>query len=267
MNDLKKNNKNFFNENGFDIIRGKLTENVAQIKKDVIEYLNYFGKKHGITDGNDTNYDDLVKKIMVPGTKLRTFIYDSTPFIESIQKLNHHPYLREYLKSVGYRNPVCVDMSNIRFDIAKENEKKFLRGIHQDVRSIRSKKTVTIWVPITKVDKDHGTVVMYPKTHQYGLIKHIYNPNLLIEEKDLPENYDLLEKKKYVVEAEPGDIVVFDCFALHRSETAKIDKVRSVIQITYTDISEVDVEDGFFFLNSNYDAFAKKDKSLKSTLS
>ena len=157
-------------------------------------------------------------------------------------------------------------MSNIRFDMKNKKELKFLRGIHQDIRSIRSKKTVTIWIPITKVDKKHGTVVMYPKTQNLGLLKHIYKPNLLIENKDLPININKLEKNKFVINANPGDIIVFNCFTLHRSEKAKIDKVRSVIQLTYTDISEVDMTNNLFFLNSEFDAFAKKDRSLNSTL-
>ena len=41
---------------------------------------------------------------------------------------------------------------------------------------------------IIKVDQDHGTVVMYPKTQNFGLIKHVYKPNLLIEENNLPKN-------------------------------------------------------------------------------
>ena len=47
---------------------------------------------------------------------------------------------------------------------------------------------------------------------------------------------------------------------------SKIDKVRSVIQSPYTDISEVDMTNNLFFLNSEFDAFAKKDRSLNSTL-
>ena len=47
------------------------------------------------------DYDDLVKKIMIPGTKLRTFIYDSAPFLTSIQKLNHHSYIILFLKKTA----------------------------------------------------------------------------------------------------------------------------------------------------------------------
>jgi len=262
----KTNTSKFFNENGFVIIRNKFKKEVKNIKSEIIDYLNFFGKKNKLTSGQDTDYDYLVKKIMIPGTKLRTFIYDSAPFLESIQKLNHHPHIKKILKEFGYKKPVCVDMSNIRFDIKKKNELKFLRGIHQDIRSIRSKKTVTIWIPVTKVNKKYGTVVMYPKTQNFGLIKHKYKPNLLIENKNLPIKINRMEKTKYVVNANPGDIVIFNCFTLHRSEKAKVDKVRSVIQITYTDISEVDVRNNLFFLNSEFDAFAKKDKSLNSTL-
>tara|TARA_B110000027_G_C16118527_1_gene301490 strand:+ start:694 stop:1494 length:801 start_codon:yes stop_codon:yes gene_type:complete len=261
-----QNSSSFFNENGFAIIKGKFFEEVKDIKLEIIDYLNFFGKKNNLTSGKDLDYDYLVRKIMIPGTKLRTFLYDSAPFLESIQKLNHHSYIKEFLKDFGYKKPVCVDMSNIRFDIKDKNEIKFLRGIHQDVRSIRSKKTVTIWIPVTKVDQDHGTVVMYPKTQNFGLIKHVYKPNLLIEENNLPKNINELENNKFIIDANPGDLVVFNCFTLHRSEQARVDKVRSVIQITYTDINEVNMEDNLFFLNSEFDAFAQKDKSLQSTL-
>ena len=45
--------------------------------------------------------------------------------------------------------------------------KKFL----EDTRDIKYKikKTVTLWMPITKVDESHGSVILYPKTLKYGL--------------------------------------------------------------------------------------------------
>ena len=116
----KQNTSSFFNENGFAIIKNKFSKEVKDIKLEVIDHLNFFGKKNNLTSGKDKNYDDLVKKIMIPGTKLRTFIYDSAPFLTSIQKLNHHSYIKKFLKEFGYKKPVCVDMSNIRFDMKKK---------------------------------------------------------------------------------------------------------------------------------------------------
>ena len=102
----KQNTSEFFNKkNGFAIIKNKFSKEVKDIKLEVIDYLNFFGKKNNLTTGKDKNYDYLVKKIMVPGTKLRTFIYDSAPFLTSIQKLNHHPYIKKnFLKNLGIKN-------------------------------------------------------------------------------------------------------------------------------------------------------------------
>ena len=117
-----QNSSAFFNINGFAIIKDKFFQEVKDIKVEIIDYLNFFGKKNNLTSGKDNDYDYLVRNIMIPGTKLRTFIYDSAPFLQSIQKLNHHPYIKEFLKDFGYKKPVCVDMSNIRFDINDKNE-------------------------------------------------------------------------------------------------------------------------------------------------
>ena len=120
-------------------------------------------------------------------------------------------------------------------------------------------------MPITKVDSTHGSVVLYPRTHKYGLFKHVYDPNLLIQDEDLPEKFEELEKRKIILDAEPGDIAIIDCFNCHSSKESEVDKVRSVILTTYTDIYEVDLKD-LFFLERDYEAFSKKDKTLNSTL-
>ena len=40
-----QNSSSFFNENGFAIIKGKFFEEVKDIKLEIIDYLNFFGKK------------------------------------------------------------------------------------------------------------------------------------------------------------------------------------------------------------------------------
>lgn len=269
MSSNRTDTAEFFNKQGFALVRNFFLKEVTEIKNEIIDYLNFFGKKHNLINERIDDYDQLVKKIMIPGTKLRTFIYDSIMLRPSIQKINHSTKLKQILKDFGYSNPTSVDMGNVRFDIKSKTESRFLRGIHQDVRSIHSKKTVTIWLPITEVNNQRGTVVMYPETHNSGLYKHIYKPNLLIEHDNLPKSLDELEKNKFLIEANPGDVAIFNCFCLHRSEESKIDTVRSVIQFTITDIAAVDVDDGFFFLKNEYEAFARKpeQKDLNSTLS
>ena len=263
---MKPNSKKFFDTNGFAIIRGEFVKEINEIQKELLEYLNFHAKKNGLIDKKVSNYDLLVKKLMKPKTKLRTFIYDSVPLLPTVQALNHNPKLKKILKSLGYKIPISSDIANIRFDIRKKNEVKFLRGVHQDVRSIKSKKTVTIWIPLTKVDYQNGTVAMYPKTQNKGLYKHSYNPNLLVPEKYLPRSFDKMERNKFIIDANPGDVAIFNCFTLHRSEVSKVDRIRSCVQLTYTDLSELNHKDGLFFLSKDFKAFARKDKSLNSTL-
>ena len=255
--------KDFYKEHGLSIIRKALIKETESVMKEVLNFLVFYGKKNNLING-DEKYDDLVRKIMVPQTKLRTFIYDSVPLLNSIQDLKHNPLLRKHLKTLGFKNPVAVDMGNVRFDIKKESEKKFLRGVHQDIRSIKTKKTITMWIPLTEVNQKRGTVVIYPGTHRdTALYEHIYDPNLVIPNDKLPKSLEDLEKEKYIINAKPGDICLFDCFVLHRSQPAEIDCVRSVLQFTYTDIDEFNEKDNLFFLSSEFQAFARKEESLK----
>ena len=41
----KQNTSEFFNKNGFAIIKNKFSKEVKDIKLEVIDYLNFFGKK------------------------------------------------------------------------------------------------------------------------------------------------------------------------------------------------------------------------------
>ena len=75
-----ENTKKFYDINGFNLIRNVFSEKVKNIKEEIKDFLKYYGKKNNLINGNE-NYDDLVKKILKPGTKLRTFVYDSVYLI------------------------------------------------------------------------------------------------------------------------------------------------------------------------------------------
>ena len=199
--------KNFYNKHGFNLLKNIYVKEIKKIKEEIHNYLIYFGKRNKLINGNE-NYDDLVQKIMIPGSKLRTFIYDSVPLLNSIQDLKRNNYIRKHLHKLGFKNPVAFDMGTVRFDINKKEETKFLRGIHQDIRSIKTKKTVTVWIPLVEVNNINGTVVIYPGTQNYGLLNHIYDPNLLIPEDQLPKKIKYLDNDG-ISSVKQNDIIVY----------------------------------------------------------
>ena len=42
---MKSNNKKFFDTNGFAIIQGKFINEINEVKKEVLDYLNFHAKK------------------------------------------------------------------------------------------------------------------------------------------------------------------------------------------------------------------------------
>ena len=101
--------------------------------------------------------------------------------------------------------PLSTDFPSVRVDIA--DEKKFLRGPHQDVGSVISKNCATIWIPLTEVNDRRGTVALYKNTHKQKLRKQIFisRENLINNEVSL-QGVNL--KSRIVIDAKPGDLII-----------------------------------------------------------
>ena len=241
-----KNNKiaNQYNKHGFIILNRLI--NPSLIKKVLIEFYEFIKdqtKKEGLRIDDDI--DQMIINIMKPETKLRSFVYDTIRYNWNLQNIIYSKDFSHILQMIGFRQPMALEHSTIRIDIP--NETKFITPPHQDIRSVRSKKCVTIWFPLRECNEKSGTMAVYSKSHKVGLrgYKFLGTQNA-IPEKD---QHTLKEYERIVIKAKPGDVVFMNSFLIHESVPSNNLPIKLNGQIIINDAMEIKYLDKFYRMN------------------
>ena len=102
--------------------------------------------------------------------------------------------------------------------------------------------TVTTWVPLVPVKENSYTLEIFPKSHLLGFCESKETQNI---HEILPEVYNHLNYVK--VQMEPGDILVFSVFLIHKSElVASPEAFRMAYSMRYENASDAN------FIKRNY---------------
>jgi ectoine hydroxylase-related dioxygenase (phytanoyl-CoA dioxygenase family) len=226
-----------YDEQGFVVARGLLDPSLVDNCLDELRaFLADQAAKMGRTSSDDL--DALIRSVMVPGTPERSFIYDNARCLASVRHLEARPEIQETLHELGLELPICFEIPSIRFDFPEESE--FLTKAHQDVRSIRSSRCITIWTPLRRADAEHGTVSVYPGTHRLGLVDFAVGA-----EENVKVGDDYLAADPVPVEAGPGDVVFMNSFVIHESHPNSSDKIKLNVQAFYNDALGMTMGDEF----------------------
>ena len=238
---LTKKHVEEYNNNGFIIIREFIKYNECDIL--LTELNNYMadqGVKFGWLKNEDCTLKETILNTMRIGTPERTFIYDLMRYLPMVGSLINSSVIVKLLKELGLSKPICMEVPSIRFDI--KGEEKFLTKPHQDIRSIRSKKCVTVWLPITKCDKHYGSLGVYPRTHTGGIIPYD------IKEGHMEINTKYLNNE-IIVDVMPGDLVLMNSMTVHKSVQNHSEEIKINLQAFYNDLTELHYKDDYFNLN------------------
>lgn len=105
------------------------------------------------------------------------------------------------------------------------------------------------WVAVTKSTAENGAILLSPGSNRLGLMSHKSNGKHLY--------YDGEVSKSVMVEAEPGDVIIFSSFTLHatRPNTTK-DETRWAYVIEYMSLDHYDHQ-----VTSPYFVVARNGKS------
>jgi len=143
-------------------------------------------------------------------------------------------------KELGLKSPAVMHSFNLRMDYPGDNE--YLFHWHQDsTYLLGSENAVTYWLPLTCVSRALGSIAIIPGSHKRGLypfnISESYGGNGSLSPKDINLKDVPTSEDIYVVEAEPGDLVVFSQLLLHSSFPGNREDIRWTIQIRHSDYS------------------------------
>lgn len=227
-----------FNEEGFHVSRGLLApEVIKQCWNEIETIFRDQGEKMGLLPGTVGRNDDLILSVMRPDTRERSFVYEFVRHIPAVRGIQTSPVIYELLKDLGLKMPICFQIPTLRFDLPGET--RFLTKPHQDVRSIRSARCITIWFPLTPVNDRDGSIAVYPGTHKLGLLKNT------IEEKHVKVLIDELPEKASIVDAKPGDVVFMNSLCVHYSHPGSSQSVKVNGQFMYNDALLVKMDDEY----------------------
>ena len=144
------------------------------------------------------------------------------------------------------------------------SEPDFLFHWHQDITYLLgSKNSVTYWVPLTPVDEFQGSIEIIEGSHKQGLLPfHYTGEGPPPARKPMSPSDIRLDSSPTdaptLIEADPGDIIVFSQFLLHRSTANHSDQVRWVSQVRHSDFAEVDFRNAGFPFGDSENIFENR---------
>lgn len=228
-------NKKKFKKEGFFVQKKIISKKDVKMFFDEIEELIKIYHKKNFYDLYKNNSD-------------RTQIYKKLQNLKSVRHIVHKVCLKfdkhKVYEKLNFKVPVITN----GLIVSIPQEEKNLNPLHQDIYNFTSFNFLKIWLPLTKVDKARGSMMVYKCSNKLGFIKPKY--------KSKKSTYPEIEKKftigfkELVFDLDPGDCVIFDPLILHKSVKNNSEKTRFNIGI--------DIQD--FFINGKQSVINKMQK-------
>ena len=250
INEYQK--KEFFN-NGFLVLRNcnEIISLIDNLKNNMLELGNRFMKDYSV--------EGSAKEIKKLSKINRKAFYIGLRYLPSITQLACSEILLSISRQLNIEQPAVMHSYNLRMDMP--NEPEFMFHWHQDITYLLgSRNSITYWIPLTKVNAYHGSIEIISKSHMEGLFPYFYTgvgvpPSF---KPMSPSDIKLIEEPMNhteLIEAEPGDVVVFSQFLLHRSTPNSSEQTRWAAQVRHSDLAELEFREAGFPLGDYTNIF------------
>lgn len=244
---LQKEQVDFYDENGFIIIKNLVShEKLNQVNDLIAHIIKLEANKNNILTSNS---NELLHKIMTKlkeNTASSSWIYQTVNCSNIFKKFIYNIGLDEIAKqllhldsvqSLGTVNPV------VRMDVP--HDKKNVRDWHQDSHYFLDNKnasdSLVVWLPFDDVEEKNGAVLVCPKSHREGRLGSSYVEGKIGKSEQYVTDPKKVEKyEQIVVNCKKGDAIFFNMDLIHKSGFNSSDKVRYIAQIRYTSLNKPD---------------------------
>lgn len=210
--------KSFFNK---DIILNlkKSSEAIFQIQFDKFGYIGEF-KDNMIQLFNE--HEEIFKNC---GKLIQTGLI-------SLYQLSSDEKLILQIKELGISFPNMCTRPVLFFNhpkLAKE-EVYYKTPKHQDWSSMEaSMNSVVVWIPLIDVNKENGSIIIYPNSHKHGVLPFTTEGGFAKVE---------YEGEYIQPEMNIGDIAIFSTLLVHKSGDILDNSIRWSCHFRYTDMLE-----------------------------
>ncbi len=138
------------------------------------------------------------------------------------------------IKSLGLSFPNLCTRPVLFFNHPKLAKEEFYYKTppHQDWPSMESSlDSLVLWVPLVDVNKENGSILIWPKTHKNGVLPF----------KSIGGFASVNVDGEYIQpELEIGDIAIFSTFLIHSSGEITDDTIRWSCHFRYTNMNDTD---------------------------
>lgn len=216
-----------FETNGYKIIKSKQILLIKKkIKEQIVNIVCHLLKRQKIPYSKFKEFDEMLsfcfeleKKKKATILKSLYEIFSSIPIFYEISNLN---FFLHTCKKLKIKYPVHGTGPTLRID--RPLDKKFITNKHQDYFfSFLSPNAITFWFNLTSVKKEDGPLIIYNKSHKYGVMKN-YSKNFMSK-----------FKKREIILKE-NEVLVFNQFLIHQSGVNISKKPRLSIGLRYNDL-------------------------------
>jgi len=225
-----------FHEHGFVVLR-----NFFDYDRDLApltDQIAWLGRRLG---GADFAMNDAaaVERLSL---EQRGTLYRSLRYLPALAQLAAQPKLLDLSRAFGIAFPLVLRSFNVRMDTPHRDE--FLFHWHQDITYLLgSHDSLTYWIPLCRVDAEHGSIEVIDGSHRDGVHPVTYTGTKTLEPQTVlaPADARLVkepDEPTVLVEAEPGDLVAFSQYLLHRSTPNRSAGTRWTVQIRHADADE-----------------------------
>ena len=239
-----KNIKNFFDDNGYVVIKKFFSpKQCDQFLKKITPLAN----KEYAPIMNPDREDFLITQVLDKVNSLTT-LGEKTDFLNSLKGYNK--FFRKIMLEKKTLNilkflkgkKVCALMSQMIFKKANTKYAKQSWQPHQDNSYPKNKggHYTTINIFMNKSSKQNGTLYVWEKSHKHGLFK--FKSKVSYREKDNKPGNTCQTNKKFKVnylEFSKGDMLVMHGNLVHGSQSNKSNQSRPLYSISYIPVNEI----------------------------
>jgi len=236
---MKNNLKEQLDKDGYVILRDFFNrEDLIKLKIEVGDVFDAQAKYFGY-------YDYTLKEQMIKLFQEHEEVFKNCgkliqTGLPPLYKLTTNDSLLNQLQQLGIDWPFMCTRPVLFFNHPKlaKSEEYYKTPLHQDWPSMEaSQNSLVVWVPLVDVNKENGSIIIYPGSHKQGILPYKTTGGFAEVE---------YEGESIQPEMKVGDIAIFSTKLVHKSGDILDDSIRWSCHFRYTDMSEPDfIERGY----------------------
>ena len=221
-----------FKEDGFVVLKNFFTKEYISNLKEQAENIfkiqfDYFGYSGTFQENMIRLFNEHEQVFINCGKLIQTGLIE-------LYKLPFEDKLIQAVKEVGVEFPNLCTRPVLFFNHPKLAKKEvyYKTPPHQDWSSMESSlDSVVVWVPLVDVNKENGSLLIYPGTHKLGPLPFITT-----------EGFAQVERVGNSIQPnfESGDIVIFSTLLIHESGDITNNTIRWSCHFRYTNMNNLD---------------------------